>query len=238
MSGRHFTIACLCFWLGSNGSGAGALCSSPAPAWDDSVPLRETQESGAKSCSRMPAVRMALPPPPGIPKHPGGLVPPPLPLFSRHPPAHLWKLTSVGLCFYTSSEPPPSFQRASPSLFWAAQLHQRPIQLSTIPVLLFTHCSHHRDGELHFPSFHRAWARKARANGIVCPLSLSLTTHPSTSSSTHSPLWLHPTTSSFANCRLCVTRPLHTLLLLPGTHLLWLHCLKTSSDITSFEKPL
>lgn len=98
-------------------------------------------------------MRMALPLPPGIPKQPGGLTPPPLPLFSRHPSAHLWKLTSVGLFFYTSSEPPPSFQRSPPPCFWAAQLHQGPIQLSTIPVLLFIHYSHHRDGNSISPVF-------------------------------------------------------------------------------------
>lgn len=88
-------------------------------------------------------MRMALPLPPGIPKHPGRLLPPPLPLCSKHPSVHLWKLTSVGLLFYTSSEPPPSFQRFPPPCFWAAQ---GSIPLITIPVLLFIHCSHHRDG--------------------------------------------------------------------------------------------
>lgn len=174
---------------------------------------------------------MALLLPPGIPKHPGGLLPPPLSLFLRHPSAHLWKLTSVGLLFYTSSELPPSFQRSPPPCFWAAQLHQGPIQLIPIPVLLFIHSSHHRDGNSISPVFIGPGPERQEPKGLS----------PTPSLPTPPPLavlWLHPTTSSFANGRLCVTRPLHELLFLPGAHLPWLHCLKTSSDITSFEKPL
>jgi hypothetical protein len=123
-------------------------------------------------------VRMALPLPPGIPKHPGRLLPPPLPLCSKHPSVHLWKLTSVGLLFYTSSEPPPSFQRFPPPCFWAAQ---GSIPLITIPVLLFIHCSHHRDGNSISP-FSLGLGQKGKSQRDCPPP--TFTTHPSTSCST------------------------------------------------------
>lgn len=83
------------------------------------------------------------------------------------------KLTSVGLFFYTGSEPPPSVQRSPPPCFWAVQLHQGPIQLSTTPVLLFIHCSHHRDGNSISPVFIGPGPERQEPKGLF-PLSPSL----------------------------------------------------------------
>lgn len=184
-------------------------------------------------------MRMVLPLPRGSPNTQVGSYLP----HCRYPSQGILQPTCENCHLWASfSTPALSLHSLSSELphpcFWAAQQHQGPIQLSTIPVLLFVHCSHHRDGNSISPAFIGPGPERQEPKGLfLLSPSLSPPT-PSISCRTHSLPWLHPTTSRFANCKLCVTRPLHNLLLLPGMYLPWLHCLKTSSDITSFEKPL
>lgn len=90
------------------------------------------------------------------------------PTTSGDPQTPRWAPASPTVAFLKASLSPPvetdicgplflSFHPLSRDLplpcFCAAQLHQGHIQLSTIPVLLFILCSHHRDGNSISPVF-------------------------------------------------------------------------------------
>lgn len=181
--------------------------AAPAPAWDDSVPLRETQESGAKSCSRMPAVRVALPLPLGIPRTPRWAHDSPFAAVlkaSLSPPVETDICGPPLLCQLSASALFP--ESSSPPCSWVAQLHQGPIQLKHHPWTVYPSLPPSQKWELHFPSSHSAWAMEAIVSEGLSPHS-PLSRLPTSCG----PLRLHHTTSSFPKHRLCVTRPLHTL---------------------------
>lgn len=208
--------------------------AAPAPAWDDSVPLRETQESGAKSCSRMPAVRVALPLPLGIPRTPRWAHDSPFAAVlkaSLSPPVETDICGPPLLCQLSASALFP--ESSSPPCSWVAQLHQGPIQLKHHPWTVYPPLPPSQKWELRFPSSHSAWAMEARVSEGLSPLLPSLAgLPPAALSGCITPLQASPTTGSVSPglCTRCA--------LLPGTRLPWLHFLKTSSDITSFESPL